>query len=403
MPTKCNRNNRSWAALGKRCREIGRALKPATKCVCIAGWVILFWFCRDSPAVDPPLRMNQIQTIGTHNSYRIAPPKELLSSIAIASPSGAEALDYSHVPIVDQLNDRNIRQLEFDLYADPNGGLFANPIGYASVSPEQQKSYSHPNADGSMDVPGMKVLHSPGFDYRSTVPSFVAGLRAIRKWSQSHPSHIPILVLVELKQSMVGPTLVTPVPLDRKQLDAVDAEIRSVFDEQEMISPDWVRGEFDHLRDAIASKGWPLLDAVRGRVWFALDNEGTIRDLYLHDHASLRGRAMFVSVPSNHSAAGFRKINDPVRRFREIQDSVRKGLIVRTRSDSETREARSGDTMRREKALASGAQYISTDYPVRDPRLTDYEVKLPGRAEYRLLSPSFFHPLGVSGQVDSEH
>ena len=372
------------------------------KLIRVASWIGLLLCCSNVTAQKPNLRMNQIQTIGTHNSYRLAPPRELLSTIALGSPRGAKALDYSHRPIVDQLQQLNIRQLEFDLYADPNGGLFANPAGYTSLSPEQQQFYAHPNANGSMDVPGMKILHSPGFDYRSTVPTFVSALRLIRGWSKSHPSHVPILVLVELKQSVVGPTLVTPVPFDHKQLDAVDAEIRSVFSGQTMISPDWVRGEFDHLRDAIESKGWPLLDDVRGRVWFALDNEGAIRDQYLRGHPSLRGRAMFVSVPSNHSAAGFRKINDPIRRFREIQHAVRKGLIVRTRSDSETRQARTGDTTRRDKAFQSGAQYISTDYPVCDPRWTDYEVKLPGRSEYRMLSRGIFASRDVSSEVDSE-
>ena len=38
---------------------------------------------------------------------------------------------------------------------------------------------------------------------------------------------------------------------------------------------------------------------------------------------------------------------------------------------------------RREQALASGAQYVSTDYPVRDPRFTDYRVALPGGSAAR--------------------
>lgn len=353
------------------------------------AWLFAFLpFAYVAEAQNSAVRMNQIQAIGTHNSYRLAPPRELLSLIAIGSPKEAEALDYAHLPIVDQLNELKIRQLELDLYADPNGGLFANPIGYATLSRDQKETQPHPNANGALDAPGMKVLHSPGFDYRSTEPTFVAALRSIRQWSQSHRSHIPILILVELKQSAVGPVLVNPVPFDREQLDSVDREIRSVFGEDEFISPDQIRDQHKHLRDAVAANGWPLLEDVRGQVWFAMDNEGDIRDLYLHDHPSLRGRAMFVSVPPEHSAAAFRKLNDPVGQFREIQRAVHGGLIVRTRADAETRQARSGDTSRRDKAFQSGAQFISTDYPIPDPRWTDYQVNLPGHAEYRVIPRS---------------
>jgi hypothetical protein len=234
-----------------------------------------------------------------------------------------------------------------------------------------------------MDKPGMKVMHSPEFDYLSTVPTFVAALTEIRTWSQQHPSHIPILILVELKDSVVGPVLVKPHAFDAELLNAVDAEIRSVFADDAMILPDQIRGRFPTLRESIQTQGWPKLDDCRGRVWFALDNEDATLRQYLDGHPSLENRVMFVSVSADHPAAAFRKINDPVANFREIQSAVRSGAIVRTRADAETRQARNNDTTRRDRALQSGAQYISTDYPDADTRLSDYQVQLPGRTEYR--------------------
>jgi len=56
---------------------------------------------------------------------------------------------------------------------------------------------------------------------------------------------------------------------------------------------------------------------------------------------------------------------------------------VRTRADADTEEARSGDTTRRDAALASGAHFVSTDYPVPDPRFTDYRVGIPGEGVAR--------------------
>jgi hypothetical protein len=46
-----------------------------------------------------------------------------------------------------------------------------------------------------------------------------------------------------------------------------------------------------------------------------------------------------------------------------IRDLVGRGYVVRTRADADTREARADDPTRRRLALASGAQWVSTDYP----------------------------------------
>jgi len=54
--------------------------------------------------------------------------------------------------------------------------------------------------------------------------------------------------------------------------------------------------------------------------------------------------------------------------------------VVRTRADADTVEARSNDTARRDDALKSGAQYVSTDYMRPDTRLSGYQARLPDGA-----------------------
>lgn len=337
-----------------------------------------------APSTAEELRMNQIQVMGTHNSYHIAPPPPLLQLIRLGSPLGADALDYTHRPIEDQLSRLNVRQLEFDIFADPNGGLFARPIGYLGIVQSGGDAGQDPNANGVLEKPGMKVLHSPGYDYRSTVPSLTAALRSVRDWSRKNPDHVPILLLLELKQTAVGPVEEKLVPFDAEQLDAVDAEIRSIFTDKELITPDSVRGHRETLREAVRLDGWPRLSEARGKVLFALDNGGELRDRYLDGHPSLRERVMFVSVDMDHPAAAFLKLNDPVGQFDQIQEAVKRGFMVRTRSDAETREARTGNTARRDASLASGAQYISTDYPEPDARWSDYHVQMDDGKEYRV-------------------
>lgn len=68
-------------------------------------------------------------------------------------------------------------------------------------------------------------------------------------------------------------------------------------------------------------------------------------------------------------------ITDPVKNFERIQRLVKAGFLVRTRADVGTLEARRKDTTRREKAFASGAHFISTDYPEPNPNFSEYQVR----------------------------
>src|SRR5947209_5695715 len=74
-------------------------------------------------ATAAELRLNQIQVIGTHNSYHLAPAPAVLELIATAGRSRAEGLDYTHRPLREQFARLGIRQIELDVFADPKGGL----------------------------------------------------------------------------------------------------------------------------------------------------------------------------------------------------------------------------------------------------------------------------------------
>ena len=72
------------------------------------------------------LKLNEIQVIGTHNSYHLEPSKPVMALIKTVNAEAAESIAYSHKPMTEQLERLGIRQLEWDLYADPKGGLFAD-------------------------------------------------------------------------------------------------------------------------------------------------------------------------------------------------------------------------------------------------------------------------------------
>jgi hypothetical protein len=112
---------------------------------------------------------------------------------------------------------------------------------------------------------------------------------------------------------------------------------------------------------------------------FALDEGPEKVALYRGAHTSLEGRVMFVNAPEDSPAAAYLTLNHPLRDAERIARAVRAGFIVRTRADEGTLAARTNDTRQREAALASGAQYVSTDYLWPDPRFgTSYRVALPG-------------------------
>jgi hypothetical protein len=276
-----------------------------------------------------------------------------------------------------------VRQIELDLFHDPDGGHYAEPAARSILRGLFRDPGPNHDPEGLLRRPGMKVLHVPDVDYRTTALSLVDALNQVRAWSRAHRRHVPIMILLELKSeaSRLFPT--RPLPFDSQALASLEEEILSVFARDEIITPDVVRGTFARLAEAIKDRGWPRLDTVRGKVMFALDNEDHVRDLYLEGHPALEGRLLFVSVSESHPAAAWFKINDPVADFDRIRRLVQAGFLVRTRADADTRAARTNDTIQRDKALASGAQFISTDYPVADPRFTDYCVQFPGKVVAR--------------------
>ena len=324
--------------------------------------------------MDRNLRMNDILTMGTHNSYKQAISPPIMALIKAAAPKAAESLDYQHPPLTVQLDDGD-RALELDLAYDPQGGRFAHPAGMKLTGQPVPDDYV-----AAMSKPGVKVMHVQDIDFRSSCPAFVDCLKTIRAWSLAHPRHTPILVTMNTNDEKTHvPGGVDELPFDEKAYDAVDAEIASVFPRSELITPDLVRGRYPTLREAVLKHGWPSLGAARGKILFAVDEEAPHIAAYRGKRRSLEGRLMFVNTDEASPAAGYITLNETADIHRIMTD-VKAGFIVRTRADADTVEARSNDTHRRDAALASGAQYVSTDYRHPETRFSGYQARLPGGA-----------------------
>jgi hypothetical protein len=321
------------------------------------------------------VRINQVQVIGTHNSYHLRGHESLHKLIANYAPGLAQELDYGHRPLAEQFSRLGIRQIELDCFADPQGGLYAEPRGPKAAAALGLPPVPDHDPDHRLRAPGFKVMHVQDIDYFSIVLTLKEGLQQVRTWSDQHPRHFPIFILLELKEDRPLPQLTQPVRFDERELDALDAEILSVFPREKILAPDDVRGKEPSLPEALRKHGWPTLKAARGKIILGLDNPGAVRDRYLKGHPALAGRLLFVSVRPDHPAAAWMKENDAIGDFDLIQDLVKRGFLVRTRADAGTRQARKNNTRCRDQALASGAQFISTDYPEPNLAFSPYAVR----------------------------
>jgi hypothetical protein len=292
------------------------------------------------PASLEALKINQLQYIGTHNSYHIRVPGK--------SKREVPEWNYNHAPLDVQL-DRGVRSFELDLHYK----------------------------DGEFEV-----FHVPLLDEGTTCRKLSDALATVRQWSDAHPRHVPISFLFELKKE--GPGLDQRIrEVDAEGLDRLDQVLCAGFPAERRITPDDVRGEADTLRAAVTSKGWPTLAASRGKVFFILHDQEAKRELYTREHPSLKGRAMFVRSDDKREDAAVLILDNP--RSEAINRMAKMGYFIRTRADADLRGNLAERQARRDTAFAGGAHILSTDFPSGEAQAeTGYVVEFSNAAQARV-------------------
>lgn len=338
------------------------------------------------------IRINQLQIVGTHNSYaQPVDPKVLDLVTPIINgmmqkyssmmsedqkakfkeyhPYGMdlkEGLNYNHPDFTEQLN-ANLRGLEIDVYYDPEGGRFTHPATYEVLKAKGVTDLTPFNTKG-LEQPGFKVLHMADIDFRTHYPTLKDALTALKTWSDQHPGHTPVFMMIEAKDSgfpiLENSTKV--LPFDKKAYDDLDGEIVKYLGKDKIITPKEVQGSYKTLKEAVTHNSWPKLNDSKGKFIFMLlpGSAGTLsskNNPYLIE-GSLKERVMFLNSEPDDSFAGFILRDNAIVRQKEIQDLVKQGFMIRTRSDIETYEAKTNDFTRAKAAFSSGAQVISTDF-----------------------------------------
>lgn len=185
----------------------------------VSGWV--------DPASDDDLAevpFNELQVVATHNSYVVQPTWLQTVVIGLVQPSDAVTLQYGHAPLWDQL-ESGIRSFELDLRW--NGEKFI-------------------------------LSHVPLVANRANATDFELALRELVLWSELHPGHLPISIMLELKSDymFLDPTL---RPFEDEALSVLDATLDGVVGDS-LFAPDDLRGSAGSLRAAVADAGWPTVD-----------------------------------------------------------------------------------------------------------------------------------------------
>lgn len=299
----------------------------------LAGCGGIFGSGDDVFSEPEPLRINHIQTLGTHNSYHIKPFGPTI-----------RAYDYTHAALDVQAEEYHVRQFELDVWWDPRGQLY--------------------------------VYHNQ-YDFRSNCDTLEECLGTLLAWSNDNAEHVPLMIWVEPKEWVRSSTDETVVLELQEMLDKIEAEIVEYWPREKTITPDDVRGDAATLREAVTGVGWPLLDESRGKAMFILLADGDVRDAYLEAHPGLNGSLMFTMNDEASDTAAFYSETDPIGMGAEITRLVEEGYIVRSRADdAENGEADNNETARRDAAFAVGAHSISTDYPAPVDGI-DYWVVVP--------------------------
>lgn len=280
----------------------------------------------DATVLEGLIRLNHLQLKGTHNSYHL-PPAELV----------VPEWDYTHAPLDVQLEDLDVRQVEIDVHWDPDAGFL--------------------------------VYHIPLLDDRSTCETLQECLGLLKGWSDAHPEHIPLFVLIEPKDD-IDPHKITG------HYDALDAALLAAWPRERIIAPDDVRGEHPDLRTALAADGWPLLRDCRGKVLFQMLDSDAHREAYLAPDPTLAGRVMFVRGGPDEPWGSIVEIGGVIGREDEVRALVEQGYMVRSTADSTDPEDAATNPARAQAALDAGSHLISTDFPA--PVEGGYWFELPG-------------------------
>ena len=330
-----------------------------------------------STTTAPPgaaVGLDEIQVLAAHNAYHLEGEEALLDAITQALPELTPTIEYSHPTLTEQL-DLGLRSLELDLFEDPDGGRYAAPkaqalLGLDPIDPvmagARLQGVPHPGGRLPLDLPHLRGLPRGAGGVVRRPPRPPADRRPPRGQGRRDPRP-------------ARPRLRAADPGDRGHLHrARGGDPLACSTTTSSSRSPTCRATTTPCARRSRTRAGPTSTTSAIASCSCSTTTSPKRDLYRALHPDTRDRLIFVDAQPPDDDAAFTVLNDPVADGDRIRELVELGYLVRTRTDADTVEARTGDTTRREAAFASGAQIVSTDYELEDPRFPGFVVELPG-------------------------
>ena len=291
-------------------------------------------------------KFNELSFVATHNSYQTESTEAFREIFS------------------------NLSDLTFGLVSNKTGGLNSQTLteqfncGIRSIELDIETVIENGKTS-------FRCMHSPVIDMTTSCYDFELALKEITMWSDNHPNHLPITIIIEPKKVFVPMEGMRLFSL--KNANALDSLLRSALGDKLFTPSDMLRN-YDSFAQMRANDDWCKVSEMRGKVLVLL-HDTTVTDKYIAQDESIKSQAMFPMLrykDKDDSYASFLLINKPAEALEHSKDIIKDGkFIVRTQVDSYTSVSRE----KREQAFESGAQILSTDYPVRtDLKDGDYYV-----------------------------
>lgn len=296
--------------------------------------------------LEAGIKFNEMSFLATHNSYQTTATDETkklygsLSDLTFGIYDDS-AIEFESETLTQQLNC-GLRSFEIDIETFDRDGEIS-----------------------------FTCMHSPYFEMSTSCYDFSLMLKEIALWSDNNPDHLPITIIIEPKKNFIPLKDMKYFSLDYAL--ALDETLRDGLGEKLFTPADMLR-DYESFGEMRSADDWCKVKDMLGKVVVLLHECGVTED-YIAVDSSIKTQAMFPMLREEdveRDCTSFILCNDP-EELLEIKDDVigEKKIMVRTRSDKFGQIT----DKRREDAFASGANIISTDYPVRtDNKAGDYVV-----------------------------
>lgn len=302
------------------------------------------------------IKFNELRYIATHNSYQ------------------TEAVDeYKKI-------FKNLSELTFGLISEKTGEFVSPTVteqlnnGIYSLEIDIETF----DRDGEISF---TCMHSPTLDMTTSCYDFSLLLKEISMWSDNNPNHLPITIIVEPKSFFIPLEDMKFFNLDYAL--AFDEALRAGLGDKLFTPADMLR-DYESFGAMRAADDWCEVEDMLGKVLILL-HDCNVTEKYIETDSSLKSQAMFPMLreeDTDRDCASFLLINDPEDAYASSEEIIKDGkFVVRTRADQFTSVSQEN----RELALASGAQIVSTDYPVKsDLQEGDYYLAFN---RYKTIQP----------------